>query len=197
MNSFLSAVLWNWYLMWSCYYSSFFYLVPPYIFLPPSGVGVGLPPTLRITVLMTCRLWSVSIDGNVISQSRTLELIFKMFAFLGRHLPACSRSIDEDEIKGTGRVEMMSESIRRFPNVVAWIATFRRFTLPLAEDVTITNVIIKPQTGNGPGMRMRSCPVAMGWEFWWFLKKKLVEIRTWARPDQLGLRDVPRVCWVS
>ena len=34
-----------------------------------------------------------------------------------------------------------------------------------AEDMTITNVIIKPQIGNGTAVWMTSCPEAMGWKF--------------------------------
>ena len=45
---------------------------------------------------------------------------------------------------------------------------------------------------------MTSCPEAMGWDYWGFLKKSVtVEIWRWTRRDQLGLRDAPRVCWVS
>ena len=35
-----------------------------------------------------------------------------------------------------------------------------------AEDVTITDVIIKTPDGKLPGMLMTSCPEAMGWDFW-------------------------------
>ena len=34
-----------------------------------------------------------------------------------------------------------------------------------AKDMTITIVIIKPQTGNGAGVWMTSCAEEMGWEF--------------------------------
>ena len=39
-----------------------------------------------------------------------------------------------------------------------------------AEDLTITDVIIKTPEKKWTGVRMKSCPEAMGWEFW-FLKK--------------------------
>ena len=54
-----------------------------------------------------------------------------------------------------------------------------------AEDMTITNVIIKPQIGNNSGVWMTSCPEAMGWEFGDF-EKEWFEIRLWAGPVQLG-----------
>ena len=52
-------------------------------------------------------------------------------------------------------------------------------------DVTITNVIIKPQIRYRTGVWMTSWPETMGRKFWRFLKKQWVEIRTWARPVQL------------
>ena len=40
-----------------------------------------------------------------------------------------------------------------------------------AENVTITNVILKTPDRNETGVGMTSCPEARGWEFRWFLKK--------------------------
>ena len=54
------------------------------------------------------------------------------------------------------------------------------------EDMTITNVIIKPPNRKWAWVWMTSCLEAMGWEFGDFWKKKLVEIWVWAGPVQLG-----------
>ena len=59
--------------------------------------------------------------------------------------------------------------------------------------------------GNGIGVWMTSCPEAMGWELWWFLKKRFVEIwtqrrlvdfRIWTRPVQLCATGCAACCWV-
>ena len=72
-------------------------------------------------------------------------------------------------------------------------------------DVTITDVTIKPQIGNRTGDVIDVMPGSDGprilefeknrVEIWAWTKK--VDFRSSPRPDQLGLRNVPRVCWVS
>ena len=47
----------------------------------------------------------------------------------------------------------------------------RRCSRSLGEDVTITDVIIKTPDRNETGVRMTSCPEAMGWDSWWVWKK--------------------------
>ena len=44
-----------------------------------------------------------------------------------------------------------------------------------AKDMTITIVTINPQTGNGAGVRMTSCPEEMVLRIWGFWKKESVE----------------------
>ena len=75
-----------------------------------------------------------------------------------------------------------------------------------AKDVTITNVIIKTPDRKwdwgvcdvmpgSDGLRILMIFEKKQWvEIWRWTKR--VEIRTWARLVQLGLRDAPRVCWV-
>ena len=70
----------------------------------------------------------------------------------------------------------------------------RRCSRSRGEDVTITDVIIKPPDRNELGMWMMSCPEAMGWDSWVFWKKqwdlRLDEpswIWIWAKPVQLFL----------
>ena len=55
-----------------------------------------------------------------------------------------------------------------------------------AEDVTITDVMIK--TPDGTGVWMTSCLEAMGWEFWWFWKEAV----SW----DLKLGKASPVCWL-
>ena len=89
-----------------------------------------------------------------------------------------------------------------------------RCSYSCAEDVTITNVIIKTPDRKCAGVWMTSWPEAMGWEFWWFLKKAVswdsdrdeicrdltLDETSWflsLGEASWGLRDAPRVCWVS
>ena len=73
-----------------------------------------------------------------------------------------------------------------------------------AEDMTITYVIIKTPDRNETGVWITSCPEAMGWEFWWFLKKAVswdlnLGEASWflsLGEASWGLRDAPWFCWV-
>ena len=95
-----------------------------------------------------------------------------------------------------------------------------------AEDVTLTNVIIKTPGRKWTGVRMTPCPEVRGWEFWSFSKKTFSDLgeSSWVyrichaffgsvswdptlgeaswdlKLDKAspvgGLRDEPRVCWV-
>ena len=67
-----------------------------------------------------------------------------------------------------------------------------------AEDVTITNVIIKtPDRKMGLGCEWCHARKRGAGNFGDFWKKQFAEIRTWARSVQLWSTGCARVCWVS